>query len=144
MQWKSTVYVTFLWCPLKTTAKAPCPIRSFLLYTNSPTYSVIVEKNRSFWDKRARQFHFVREISGERLRRKRSQFIAKRLGCTRTVLSFVKTIQQHHCYSSSMATSSVISHKDSFDIDKKRFVLFSLGECILFHRAKQTLPSDVI
>lgn len=32
--------LTFLWRPLKTTANAPCPTRSFLLYSKSPTVSI--------------------------------------------------------------------------------------------------------
>ncbi len=33
---------TFLCLPLNTTAKAPCPTRSFLLYSKSPTVSIVV------------------------------------------------------------------------------------------------------
>ena len=121
---ESTLYVTFLWCPLKTTAKAPCPIKSFLLYTNSPTCSDILENTCSLWDERVGQIHFVRGISGERSRRKSSQFIAKRLGFARTLLSFVKRIHQHHCYLSSMTRSSLISHRDSVHIGEKRLFLF--------------------
>lgn len=32
--------ITFLCLPLNTTAKAPCPTRSFLLYSKSPTVSI--------------------------------------------------------------------------------------------------------
>lgn len=35
---------TLRWRPLKTTAKAPCPIRSFLLYSKSPTTSIIPQR----------------------------------------------------------------------------------------------------
>lgn len=33
---------TFLCLPLNTTAKAPCPTRSFLLYSKSPTVSIVM------------------------------------------------------------------------------------------------------
>lgn len=34
---------TFLCLPLNTTAKAPCPTKSFLLYSKSPTVSIVMD-----------------------------------------------------------------------------------------------------
>lgn len=41
---QSPLLFTLRWRPLKTTAKAPCPIRSFLLYSKSPTTSIIPQR----------------------------------------------------------------------------------------------------
>lgn len=40
---RQVIYLfTFLCLPLNTTAKAPCPTRSFLLYSKSPTVSIVI------------------------------------------------------------------------------------------------------
>ena len=136
------MFVTFLWCPLKTTAKAPCPIRSFLLYTNSPTCSAISEKNCCLQEGGIiRQFHFVWEISGVRLGRKRSRFIAEEEWFARTLSSFRETIQQHNCYPSSIATFWVLSHRRSF-LSSTKSVCFVFVRWMHFISPRKTKSAE--